>query len=120
MKTKGIEWDRWTWPYDLLALWTINLKKKRKKEKETEKNAMMSMNWNENEIKYETMNVKVKVNMLKAMIIKQKLEWIKKIMKVLLACVVIKTIIEEVEILKLLVITIKIIIVIMIINNSNL
>ena len=32
------------------------------------------MNLNENEIKYETMNVKVKVNMLKAMIIKQKLE----------------------------------------------
>ena len=81
---------------------------------------MVSMNWDENEIKYETMNVKVEVNMMKATTIKQKLEWITKIMKVLLGCVLIKTIIVEVEILKLLVITIMIIIVIMIINNSNL
>ena len=43
-----------------------------------------------------------------------------KIMKVLPACVVIRTIIIEIEIIKLLVITIMVIIVIMIINNSNL
>ena len=47
-------------------------------------------------------------------------EWIKKIMKVLLACAVIKTIIIEIGNIKLLVITIITITVIMIINNSNL
>ena len=81
----------------------------------------MSMNWDKNEMKYENMNVKGKVNIMKTMIIKQKIkEWITKIMKELLAFVVIKTIIIEIEIMKLLVITIMIITVIMIINNSNL
>ena len=81
----------------------------------------MSMNWNKNEMKYENMNVKGEVNIMKTMIIKQKIkEWITKIMKELLAFVVIKTIIIEIEIMKLLVITIMIITVIMIINNSNL
>ena len=47
-------------------------------------------------------------------------EWIKQIMKVLLACAVIKTIIIEIGNIKLLVITIITITVIMIINNSNL
>ena len=45
-------------------------------------------------------------------------EWITKIIKVLPACVVIKTII--IEIIKLLVITIMVITVLIIINNSNL
>ena len=45
-------------------------------------------------------------------------EWITKIIKVLLACVVIKTII--IEIIKLLVITIMVITVLIIINNNNL
>ena len=81
----------------------------------------MSMNWDKNEMKYENMNVKGEVNIMKTMIIKQKIkEWITKIMKELLAFVVIKTIIIEIEIMKLLVITIMIITVIMIINNSNL
>ena len=81
----------------------------------------MSMNWNKNEMKYENMNVKGEVNIMKTMIIKQKIkEWITKIMKELLAFVVIKTIIIEIEIMKLLVITIMIITVITIINNSNL
>ena len=35
---------------------------------------MMSMNWDKNEMKYEIMNVKIEVNMMKVMIIKQKLE----------------------------------------------
>ena len=47
-------------------------------------------------------------------------EWIKQIMKVLLACAVIKTIIIEIGNIKLLVITIITITVIMITNNSNL
>ena len=47
-------------------------------------------------------------------------EWIKQIMKVLLACAVIKTIIIEIGNIKLLVITTITITVIMIINNSNL
>ena len=81
----------------------------------------MSMNWDKNEMKCENMNVKGEVNIMKTMIIKQKIkEWIAKIMKELLAFVVIKTIIMEIEIMKLLVITIMIITVIMIINNSNL
>ena len=81
----------------------------------------MSMNWDKNEMKYENMNVKGEVNIMKTMIIKQKIkEWITKIIKELLAFVVIKTIIIEIEIMKLLVITIMIITVIMIINNSNL
>ena len=81
----------------------------------------MSMNWDKNEMKCENMNVKGEVNIMKTMIIKQKIkEWITKIMKELLAFVVIKTIIMEIEIMKLLVITIMIITVIMIINNSNL
>ena len=81
----------------------------------------MSMNWDKNEMKYENMNVKGEVNIMKTMIIKQKIkEWITKIMKELLAFVVIKTIIIEIKIMKLLVITIMIITVIMIINNSNL
>ena len=81
----------------------------------------MSMNWDKNEMKYENMNVKGEVNIMKTVIIKQKIkEWITKIMKELLAFVVIKTIIIEIEIMKLLVITIMIITVIMIINNSNL
>ena len=81
----------------------------------------MSLNWDKNEMKYENMNVKGEVNIMKTMIIKQKIkEWITKIMKELLAFVVIKTIIIEIEIMKLLVITIMIITVIMIINNSNL
>ena len=81
----------------------------------------MSMNWDKNEMKYENMNVKGEVNIMKTMIIKQKIkEWITKIMKELLAFVVIKTIIIEIEIMKLLVITIMIITVITIINNSNL
>ena len=33
----------------------------------------MSLNWDKNEMKYEIMNVEVEVNMLKAMMIKQKL-----------------------------------------------
>ena len=33
---------------------------------------MMSINWDKNEMKYKLMNVKVEVNMMKAMIIKQK------------------------------------------------
>ena len=83
--------------------------------------AMMSMNWDKNEMKYENMNVKGEVNIMKTMIIKQKIkEWITKIMKELLAFVVIKTIIIEIEIMKLLVITIMIITVITIINNNNL
>ena len=82
---------------------------------------MTSMNWDKNEMKYENMNVKGEVNIMKTMIIKQKIkEWITKIMKELLAFVVIKTIIIEIEIMKLLVITIMIITVITIINNSNL
>ena len=81
----------------------------------------MSMNWDKNEMKYENMNVKGEVNIMKTMIIKQKIkEWITKIMKELLAFVVIKTIIIEIEIMKLLVITIMIITVITIINNNNL
>ena len=81
----------------------------------------MSLNWDKNEMKYENMNVKGEVNIMKTMIIKQKIkEWITKIRKELLAFVVIKTIIIEIEIMKLLVITIMIITVIMIINNSNL
>ena len=81
----------------------------------------MSLNWDKNEMKYENMNVKGEVNIMKTMIIKQKIkEWITKIMKELLAFVVIKTIIIEIEIMKLLVITIMIITVITIINNSNL
>ena len=81
----------------------------------------MSLNWDKNEMKYENMNVKGEVNIMKTMIIKQKIkEWITKIIKELLAFVVIKTIIIEIEIMKLLVITIMIITVIMIINNSNL
>ena len=81
----------------------------------------MNMNWDKNEMKYENMNVKGEVNIMKTVIIKQKIkEWITKIMKELLAFVVIKTIIIEIEIMKLLVITIMIITVIMIINNSNL
>ena len=71
-------------------------------------------------MKYEIMNVKVEVNYDEGSdnktIIK---EWITKIMKVLLACVVIKTIIIKIEIIQLLAITI-IIIIMMIINNSNL
>ena len=67
----------WIWPYDLLALQPINLKniynKITKWKKKKEKIAMMSMNWDKNEMKYEIMNVKVKVNMMKAMIIIQKL-----------------------------------------------
>ena len=52
-----MEWDRWTWHYDLLALRPINVNKKRK-----------YLNWDENEMKYEIqrkyeiMNVKVEVN----------------------------------------------------------
>ena len=81
----------------------------------------MSMNWDKNEMKYENMNVKGEVNIMKTMIIKQKIkEWITKIMKELLAFVVIKTIIIEIEIMKLLVITIMIITVITKINNNNL
>ena len=67
-------------------------------------------------MKHEIMNVKVEVIMMNAMIIKIKIiEWIIKIMK---ACLVIKTIIIEREIIKI--ITIMIITVIMISNNSNL
>ena len=52
------EWDRWTLPYDLLALRPTNLDKK----------PWQSMNSDENEIKYEIkrkyeiINVKVEVN----------------------------------------------------------
>ena len=70
-------------------------------------------------MKYEIMNVKVEVNYDEGSdnktIIK---ESITKIMKVLLACVVIKTIIIKIEIIQLLAITI-IIIIMMIINKSN-
>ena len=34
----------------------------------------MSLNWDKNEMKYEIMNVEVEVNMLKAMMTKQKLK----------------------------------------------
>ena len=34
----------------------------------------MSVNWDKNEMKYEYMNAEVEINMMKAMIIKQKLQ----------------------------------------------